>query len=137
MISKITDLKWASTTASDYNEPEPEGVVRRDRDVIAVLRSAIRAVSTIWSWLLYSSDISQQIRSSSLRREVFADMCRSAKLKDYELVRDVDTRWSSTYLMISRALKLRKVMLLRLILFGILAYTLRYLNIANEPIPLR
>jgi hypothetical protein len=49
VISKITDLRWASVTASDYSEPDPgtEGVTWRDRDVIAVLRSAIRAVSII------------------------------------------------------------------------------------------
>jgi len=50
VISKITDLKWASMTASDYSEPElaTGDAVRRDRDVIAVLRSAIHAVSIFY-----------------------------------------------------------------------------------------
>lgn len=48
-------------TAGDYSEPElgTTNIVRQDRDVIAVLRSAIRVVSIVCYWLLYDPDISQ------------------------------------------------------------------------------
>ena len=48
---------------------------------------------------------------SSLRRQSFADIQKTV-YPDYpelQLLRDVDTRWSSTYLMIERALELRTV----------------------------
>ena len=36
-------------------------------------------------------------------------MLTALKMKDYQLLRDVDTRWSSTLIMIDRALLLRRV----------------------------
>lgn len=50
-----------------------------------------------------------QIRSSSLRRQGFSDILNDLGFKDLQLIRDVDTRWSSTLLMISRALELQMV----------------------------
>ncbi|KAJ7122049.1 ribonuclease H-like domain-containing protein [Mycena crocata] len=60
------------------------------RDPIATLRSLVR-----------------QIWSSSLRRQFFSDILKALKLKDLELLRDVITRWSSTVLMIDRAILLQ------------------------------
>ncbi|KAE9402645.1 hypothetical protein BT96DRAFT_816383, partial [Gymnopus androsaceus JB14] len=46
-------------------------------------------------------------RASSQRREMFKDIVQSFRnLSDLELLRDVPTRWSSTLLMIERALYL-------------------------------
>ena len=50
-----------------------------------------------------------QIRASSLRRQYFSDVLNSLEQKDLQLLRDVDTRWSSTLLMVERALILRLV----------------------------
>lgn len=50
-----------------------------------------------------------QIRASSLWRQYFSDVLKALEQKDLQLLRDVDTRWSSTLLMIERALVLRSV----------------------------
>ncbi|KAJ7886634.1 hypothetical protein B0H14DRAFT_2563309 [Mycena olivaceomarginata] len=61
------------------------------RDPIATIRAIIR-----------------QIRSSSLRRQFFSEVLKALNLKDLELLLDVITRWSSTLLMIERALDLHE-----------------------------
>ncbi|KAF9033371.1 hypothetical protein BJ165DRAFT_1357265 [Panaeolus papilionaceus] len=50
----------------------------------------------------------EDICVSSLRRQHFAQVAKTYHL-DLELLRDVDTRWSSTYYMILRALELETV----------------------------
>lgn len=50
-----------------------------------------------------------QIRASSLRRQYFSDVLNSLEQKDLQLLRNVDTRWSSTLLIVERALILRLV----------------------------
>lgn len=50
-----------------------------------------------------------QIRISSLRRQGFSEAQASLNKKHLQLLRDVVTRWSSTYLMIERTLELREV----------------------------
>lgn len=53
------------------------------------------------------------IRSSPQRREKLAAQCSVANIKSKELVLDVKTRWNSTYAMITRALELSEVRILR------------------------
>ncbi|KAJ7871116.1 hypothetical protein B0H13DRAFT_1634514, partial [Mycena leptocephala] len=48
------------------------------------------------------------IRASSLRRQYFSEILKALQQKDLQLLRDVDTRWSSTLLMIDRAILLRE-----------------------------
>ncbi|PBK58919.1 hypothetical protein ARMSODRAFT_899917, partial [Armillaria solidipes] len=60
-----------------------------DRNPIASLRTLIKS-----------------IRSSSLRREVFAEKVVQAELGSLQLLRDVDVQWSSTDIMIERAILL-------------------------------
>ncbi|THV00111.1 hypothetical protein K435DRAFT_623206, partial [Dendrothele bispora CBS 962.96] len=55
----------------------------------------------------YSADNIVQIRSSSLRRQYFSEILETLEKKDLQLLRDVATRWSSTFLMIERATVLR------------------------------
>ena len=50
-----------------------------------------------------------QIRASSLHQQYFSDVLISLQQKDLQLLRDVDTRWSSTLLMVERALILCSV----------------------------
>jgi hypothetical protein len=53
-----------------------------------------------------------QIRASSLRRQYFSEVLKALQMKDLQLLRDVDTRWSSTLInviMIDRAILLREV----------------------------
>lgn len=50
-----------------------------------------------------------QIRASSLRRHRFRAVLEQLDQKILELLRDVETRWSSTFLMLDRALALREV----------------------------
>ncbi|PPQ99788.1 hypothetical protein CVT26_009165, partial [Gymnopilus dilepis] len=56
---------------------------------------------------LNDSDISINIRASSLRRQHFATVCASYEI-ELQLLRDVETRWSSTLYMIDRAIHLEK-----------------------------
>ncbi|THU83977.1 hypothetical protein K435DRAFT_688499, partial [Dendrothele bispora CBS 962.96] len=50
----------------------------------------------------------QQIRSSTVRRSFFSDCVQSIMQKDLQLLRDVDTRWSSVLYMIDRAILLKE-----------------------------
>jgi hypothetical protein len=50
-----------------------------------------------------------QIRNSNLKKQRFSEYVQLYFKKDYRLLRDVPTRWSSTLLMISRVLKLKEV----------------------------
>ncbi|THU89831.1 hypothetical protein K435DRAFT_577193, partial [Dendrothele bispora CBS 962.96] len=51
----------------------------------------------------------RQIRLSSLRRERFSQLVQENNGNRLQLLRDVDTRWSSTHMMLERALHLREV----------------------------
>ena len=53
--------------------------------------------------------MSLKIWASSIRHQYFSEALAALKMKDYQLLRDVDTRWSSTLLMIDRALLLWRV----------------------------
>jgi len=50
-----------------------------------------------------------QIHSSSLRRQYFSEIVQALEKRDLQLLRDVDTRWSSTLLMLERFELLRAV----------------------------
>lgn len=52
-------------------------------------------------------DIFIEIRRTSLRRDYFSDYVQTKLGKDLQLIRDVVIRWSSTYLMVNRALDLQ------------------------------
>ncbi|PPQ71742.1 hypothetical protein CVT24_006506, partial [Panaeolus cyanescens] len=92
ILSAVTNLDYAKDDAQDF-DPNPDSHTQR-RDVIALLRTLIN-----------------KIRASSLRRELFARTQEAVNPKQpiLQLIRDVATRWSSTHLMIARALELRKV----------------------------
>jgi hypothetical protein len=50
-----------------------------------------------------------QIRNSNIKKQQFSEYVQLYFEKDYQLLRDVVIRWSSTLLMISRVLKLKEV----------------------------
>ena len=50
-----------------------------------------------------------QIRASSVRHQQFSQIVKTFMGKDLQLLRDVDTRWSSAMLMIECALVLEEV----------------------------
>jgi hypothetical protein len=52
-----------------------------------------------------------QIHNSNVKKQCFSEYVVKYNGKDYRLIRDVATRWSSTLLMIERVLKLKKVYL--------------------------
>ncbi|KAI4294279.1 hypothetical protein K525DRAFT_213049, partial [Schizophyllum commune Loenen D] len=80
VIAAITDIDYAAADAPEYVPP-----------------------AHLWKYPLC------KIRASSERRKEFSD-CVKAALdgKDLKLVRDMDVRWSSTLLMIMRALDLQE-----------------------------
>ncbi|KAF5367905.1 hypothetical protein D9757_011237 [Collybiopsis confluens] len=49
----------------------------------------------------------REIRSSGLRRDYFSWCTERVNIRDLQLLLDIDIRWSSTYIMINRALVLR------------------------------
>ena len=53
--------------------------------------------------------MSLKIRASSICCQYFSEALAALKMKDYQLLRDVDTRWLSTLFMIDHALLLRRV----------------------------
>ncbi|KAH9954170.1 hypothetical protein BGW80DRAFT_1227660 [Lactifluus volemus] len=76
-----------ATDNAAYYEPHSGS---SDRDPIATLRTLIRV-----------------IRASSIRRQYFSRVLKTLEQDDLQLLRDMDVRWSSTLLMIERALILR------------------------------
>ena len=50
--------------------------------------------------------MSLKIQASSIHRQYFSEALAALKMKDYQPLRDVDTHWSSTLLMIDCALPL-------------------------------
>ncbi|KAJ7794507.1 hypothetical protein B0H13DRAFT_1675373, partial [Mycena leptocephala] len=86
-LAAITDMDFATPGSADF-VPDPGGAATF---LDAIARDPIRA--------------------SSLRRQYFSEVLKALQQKDLQLLRDVDTRWSSTLLMIDRAILLREVIL--------------------------
>ena len=103
VLSAITDL---SKAADDVEEDDPD---IHWSDVIATIRSLVNAVCVSINYHIYFELIPPQIRKSNLKKQWFSEYVMKTFKYDYQLLRDVITRWSSTLLMISRVLKLRKV----------------------------
>jgi len=104
VISAITDPKYVDDTVEGYEDYEP-GVF--SRDCIAIVRSIVNAVSDIIFYFIVTKNI--QIRNSNLKKQRFSEYVQLYFQQDYQLLRDVLTRWSSTLLMISRGLLLNEV----------------------------
>ncbi|THU80883.1 hypothetical protein K435DRAFT_694760, partial [Dendrothele bispora CBS 962.96] len=85
VIDAVTNIDYAADDAEEF-DPDISG-----HDVIASIRALVRG-----------------IRSSSLRRQLFSEILETLGQKDLQLLRDVSTRWSSTFLMIDRAITLRE-----------------------------
>lgn len=80
-------------------------------DQVKKLRSVINYVSFILFYFMTCKLILSKIRNSSLRRDLFSRILVELhpNKTPLQLIRDVETRWSSTFLMIRRALDLREV----------------------------
>ncbi|KAJ7936658.1 hypothetical protein B0H13DRAFT_1589388, partial [Mycena leptocephala] len=85
VLAAITDMDFATPGSADF-VPDPGGAATF---LDAIARDPIRA--------------------SSLRRQYFSEVLKALQQKDLRLLRDVDTRWSSTLLMIDPAILLREV----------------------------
>ena len=72
------------------------------------LHEAIAHVSLPFYLFLFKL-ILYKIRSSQLRCDHFSKNLKESGIWPLQLIRDVETRWSSVYLMITRALALRPV----------------------------
>lgn len=104
----------AAISATDFDSGPRDGqgtfMDNLEDDPIVQLRVLIRTVSIfLFSSYIYLHSCTCQIRSSSVRRQCFADLTTKQFGVDVQLLRDVDTRWSSTCLMIERALFCRPV----------------------------
>ncbi|KAJ7904012.1 hypothetical protein B0H13DRAFT_2025471, partial [Mycena leptocephala] len=94
VLGAITDMDFAVPEAGDFVPFDAAAVNFLDaveRDPIATMRTTVRV-----------------IRASSLRRQYFSEILKALQQKDLQLLRDVDTRWSSTLLMIDRAILLHE-----------------------------
>ncbi|KAG0702687.1 hypothetical protein DFH29DRAFT_804590, partial [Suillus ampliporus] len=97
VLGAITNLDFASQDAPDFIPSAPPGpeswsfmdVI--DHDPIATVQTVVRV-----------------IRASSLCRQYFTSILNALKQKDLQLLRDIDVRWSSTLLMVERAIVLRE-----------------------------
>ncbi|KAK7021530.1 hypothetical protein R3P38DRAFT_2780753 [Favolaschia claudopus] len=89
VLSAITNMDFAAPGADDFVPGGAEPRTFLDaiaRDPIATVRTSVRV-----------------IRASSLRRQYFSEVLKALHMRDLQLLRDVDTRWSSTLIMIDRA----------------------------------
>jgi hypothetical protein len=98
-------MNFAAENAENYN---PSGT---SPDPIATLRTLVRVVSCICHEFRspLTDTTSPQIRASSIRRQYFSAVLKALEQDDLQLLRDVDVRWSSTLLMVERAILLRAV----------------------------
>ncbi|KAJ7849934.1 ribonuclease H-like domain-containing protein [Mycena leptocephala] len=95
VLGAITDMDFAASGAADF-VPDPAAQLRTfldaiARDPVATVRTCVRV-----------------IRASSLRRQYFSEVLKALQMKDLQLLWDVDTRWSSTLIMIDCAILLRE-----------------------------
>ncbi|KAJ6610156.1 ribonuclease H-like domain-containing protein, partial [Mycena sp. CBHHK59/15] len=95
VLGAITDMDFVAPEAADF-VPRPADAAPTFMDTVqcdpvATVRTTVRV-----------------IRASSLCRQYFSDILKALQQKDLQLLRDVDTRWSSTLLMIDRAVLLRE-----------------------------
>ncbi|KAF8148231.1 hypothetical protein B0H34DRAFT_668958, partial [Crassisporium funariophilum] len=87
VLSAITKMQLAAQDAPDF-EPQPHQHEIED---------------------FFEALDQDPIRVSSLRRQQFSETVQSIPdMKDLQLIKDVDTQWSSTLLMIVRALELQE-----------------------------
>ncbi|KAJ6560605.1 ribonuclease H-like domain-containing protein, partial [Mycena vulgaris] len=94
VLGAITDMDFAASESADFVPRPADAATFLDaiaRDPVATVRTTVRV-----------------IRASSLRRQYFSEVLKALQQKDLQLLRDVDTRWSSTLLMIDRAILLRE-----------------------------
>ena len=74
-----------------------------------------RRMYVFYAFTISDTDlVAIQIHASLLRRQYFSDVLKALKMKDLQLLRDVDTQWSLTLLMIEQALLLCEVCILGL-----------------------
>ncbi|EKM48404.1 uncharacterized protein PHACADRAFT_52497, partial [Phanerochaete carnosa HHB-10118-sp] len=116
VLSAITELEYVKETSQDF---EPEKFSLHNfldavkHDPIATLRSLIRA-----------------IRASALRRQHFMQILVNMDMAILQLLKDIETRWSSTYLMIDWAILLREA--IEQFLYGSEFAELRKYSMNNE-----
>ncbi|KAF7372427.1 HAT family dimerization domain-containing protein [Mycena venus] len=91
VLGAITDMDFAASGSADFI-PDP---TRATTFLDAIARDPVATIRTT-------------IRASSLRRQYFSEVLKALQQKDLQLLRDVDTRWSSTLIMIDRAILLRE-----------------------------
>ncbi|KAJ6624133.1 hypothetical protein B0H10DRAFT_1785047, partial [Mycena sp. CBHHK59/15] len=87
VLGAITDMDFAASGSADFI-PDP---ARATTFLDAIARDPIH-VSSLW-------------------RQYFSEVLEALQQKDLQLLRDVDTRWSLTLIMIDRAILLREVIL--------------------------
>ena len=104
---------------SKHYDPEtPEADISADRgldrDEVGLIRSICVKVSITWFWRCIFTDMhGTQARSSAKRKQMFADIqSRGGVAKPLQLLIDMPVRWSSTYVMTSRAEATRSVCVL-------------------------
>jgi hypothetical protein len=92
-----------------YVNDEEYAPSRSGKDIIATIRSLTKAVILCCMYLNHIDHLSIQIRNSNVKKQRFSEYVKKYLKKDYQLLRDVPTRWSSTLLMIERVLLLKNV----------------------------
>ncbi|KAJ6626455.1 hypothetical protein B0H10DRAFT_2302211, partial [Mycena sp. CBHHK59/15] len=86
VLGAITDMDFAASGATDF-VPGPAAQLQTFLNTIA----------------------HDPICTSSLCHQYFSEVLKALQMKDLQLLRDVDTRWSSTLIMIDRAILLHEV----------------------------
>ena len=109
VLAAITNLKYAEDLAEGYEDYEPALYDRKN--CIATIRSLVNAVIFFFKKLHIVSNnmLFLQVHASNLKKHHFSEHVAQYFDKDYKLLRDVITRWSSTLLMIAWVLKLKEV----------------------------
>ena len=111
VLAKFTNISYAATNPEEYDPPAPldDGLsYALQRDPIAIIQS----FTTVVRYLNIIMELQSNIylgSASSLRQGHLDSIQIHLNKTKLQLLRDVDTRWSSTFLMIEQVLQLHKV----------------------------
>lgn len=107
VISTRSKSKYYSGDPEEDTVPEDADV--GDRDEIGIVRAICVKVRTLLDFDLLSLCCVDQARSSSQRKQLFKSIQERIKIRPCQLLLDMKVRWSSTYIMLTRAESRRQV----------------------------
>lgn len=118
IVNRATQAVISAHSKSKYYNGNPEDVGGTERDEIGIVRAiCVKVHLTLSLQLCNSNTMVSKARSSAQRKEAFKSIQYRRKERPLQLLLDMKVRWSSTFVMLTRAESRRQVYMIHL--FGI------------------